>query len=188
MHIMQRMSRLLPMLFFVALAACESQPRVHSDFNPGYDFASVRKIAIIGPAVAAGSVTQAGDLISTRIENAVRGVLQSRGYQIVQPRDAELLVSWFLTTRNKTDITTYNTGVGYRCWAPACRSMATDVSVRNYQEGTLFIDFIDARTHQLQWRGAASKRVDPSRSSAERTKVLHEGVTTILGAYPPGKQ
>lgn len=187
MQISYGLRKLLILIFVAAMAACDSQPRVDSDFNPAFDFAAARKIAVIGPAAVAGSVTRSGDLISARIENSVRSVLQARGYRIVEPGEADLLVSWFLTTRNKTDITTYNTGVGYRCWSYACRSMATDVDVRNYQEGTLFIDFIDPHTRQLQWRGAASKRVDRSRSREERTRVLNEGVTAILGAFPPGK-
>ena len=97
-----------------------------------------------------------------------------------------MLVSFFVTSQSKTDIRTYNDGFSYRrCWSISCNTMATTVDVRNYEEGTLFIDFIDPTTRQLQWRGMVSKRLSSKRTSAERDKLIRESVEAVLATFPP---
>lgn len=60
-----------------------------------------------------------------------------------------------------------------------------DISVRQYNEGTLILDFIDAKTKQLIWRGIAKGAVDPEATPKERTKRINDGIAELLEQFPP---
>ncbi len=55
-----------------------------------------------------------------------------------------------------------------------------------YTEGTLFVDFIDPQSKQLQWRGMVSKRLSKSRTMEERKQMVDEIVTSVIAKFPPG--
>lgn len=177
----------LVVVFLSALAAaCATGPQVTTDYNPAYNFSSATKFAVVTPQFASTSPAASNDLLRNRFVSAIEGALRSRGYQIVRPAEADMLVSFFVTTESKTDIRTYNTGYSYhRCWSMACRGYATEVDVRQYDEGTLFIDFIDPASKQLEWRGEISKRLSKKKSIEERTKIVNEVVNAIIAEFPP---
>lgn len=166
------------------LAACESTPRVAVDYNPGFAFAGKTRFAVIRPTVPGMN-----DLMAQRLMSSIESALRARGYQIVPPEQAELYASFFVTSQNKADVQTYNSGFAYRrCWDPyRCAGWASpQVDVRYYTEGTLMIDVIDPASKSLQWRGTTSKRLPSKPSPAERDKIASEVVGAILAQYPPG--
>lgn len=181
------MFKLLRLLSFVTvLGACTSTPNVSTDYNPAFDFAGKHSFALLRPSSTGNGVAQSNDLLNNRIESAITTTLSARGFKVVEPAQADMLVSFFVTSQSKTDIRTYNDGFSYRrCWSISCNTMATTVDVRNYEEGTLFIDFIDPATRQLQWRGMVSKRLSSKRTSAERDKLVRESVEAVLATFPP---
>ncbi len=181
------MYRLFSLLSFVALlGGCTSTPNVSTDFNPAYDFSAKHSFALVRKASTGNGAAQSNDLLSNRIESAITTALAARGFKVVEPAQADMLVSFFVTSQSKTDIRTYNDGFSYRrCWSISCNTMATTVDVRNYEEGTLFIDFIDPASRELQWRGLVSKRLSSKRTSAERDKLIRESVEAVLATFPP---
>jgi hypothetical protein len=56
------------------------------------------------------------------------------------------------------------------------------VSVNEYTQGTLFIDFIDPKTNQVFWRGTASAVVDHPDTPNE--KKLASAVGKVMKKYP----
>jgi hypothetical protein len=59
------------------------------------------------------------------------------------------------------------------------------VDVYQYNEGTLIVDIVDAKTNQLVWRGTATKTIDESASPEQREANLKEVVSRIFEKYPP---
>jgi len=71
----------------------------------------------------------------------------------------------------------------YGMWAGAPRTY-TDVS--QYTEGTLILDFVDAKTKKLVFRGIGTGTVSDPETNAERIK---EAVEKIVNDFPsPAKQ
>jgi len=98
-----------------------------------------------------------------------------------------MLVSFLVTTENKTEIHEYNTGFAYHnCWRCGPYLGASSIDVDQYTEGTLFVDFIDPKSKQLQWRGVVSKRLSRSRTMEERKQMIDEIVTSVIARFPPG--
>ena len=56
-----------------------------------------------------------------------------------------------------------------------------------YQEGTLIIDILDAKSHELVWRGTGQDYVEEQQSPEEITEGINQAVTGIMSDFPPGK-
>jgi hypothetical protein len=54
--------------------------------------------------------------------------------------------------------------------------------VRSYKKGTLVLDIVDARTHQLVWVGILDKEV---RSVNPPSKRIQKTITKLLKNFPP---
>ena len=187
-----RTARLLLLIAAALLAGCETTPQVSTDFNPQYDFARSTKYAVMRPDVAQGAgnartaVVVPNDLLAQRLTMAIEGALIARGMQVVNPEQADMIVTFFVTTQNQVDVRTYNAGFGYgACWTYRCAAWASpQVDVRNYKEGTLYVDFIDKATHKLQWRGVTSERLPSKPSREKRDQIVRDAVNAIIAQYP----
>ena len=60
-----------------------------------------------------------------------------------------------------------------------------DTYVREYDEGTLIIDIVDAGSNELVWRGAAQGEVNLAASPQEREQRAQDAVQRILEDFPP---
>jgi hypothetical protein len=188
MTLIPRSLRLVPLVLLALLAsACSTTPSVQTDYNGAYDFSRARSFAIVEPGTVSESLSVASnDILHNRISNAIRAALTARGFQVVGPGQADMLVSFLVTTENKTEIHEYNTGFAYQnCWRCGPYLGASSIDVDQYTEGTLFVDFIDPKSKQLQWRGVVSKRLSKSRSMEERKQMVDEIVTNVIAKFPP---
>ena len=167
--------KLWPIMALSLLAACASSPPVTSvDYKPDYDFRAVQKLAFYDDSgeVSGNNPIMLSDMVRDRIDSGLETALKAKGYTWVEDASqADLLVSWHLVTQDKTDVRTYQTpsmGVGYgryggynrysmyNCWG--CGSQ-TEVSVKNYTEGTFIVDMIDPRLKKSVWRGVTQSRL-----------------------------
>jgi hypothetical protein len=60
-----------------------------------------------------------------------------------------------------------------------------DIATYNYEEGTLILDFVDAGTKKLFWRGTANADIQNIDSPDESQTLINETVNKILQKYPP---
>lgn len=175
----------LPLLLVLANCATTRTPlEASSDFDSSYDFGPVKRFAILPIDRTSAAEKLISDMQVTRIENALTTELTSRGYTVVADRaDAELLISWHLVTREKTDIRTYNSASGYTCWR--CGPPVSDVSVRQFTEGTFIVDLIDPLRNRSVWRSTLQSRLadrpDPARAAEIRARVAKAS----FAPYPP---
>ncbi len=189
---------LVALVAALTLAACASgPPKPEVDFKSDYDFSQVRKIAFYKHSgqVSGDNPMQISDIQRNRVDTALQQALEKRGFQFVDtPSDADMLLSWHLSTQNKTDVRTYQTptaGYGhygpynrysrYSCWS--CMPTQTEVSVRNYTEGTFIVDMIDPSMRQSVWRGVTQSRLkgEPSHDQAD----YNAAADAIFAPFPP---
>jgi len=189
----------LPILALL-LTACASGPLVPEvDFKPDYNFAAVHKIALYDHSglVSGNNPIPLSDMERDRINQALEQSLRNKGYEILDQKDssqAELLISWTLITNDKTDVRTYETptmGAGYgryggynrysmySCWG--CSQ--TEVSVRNYTEGTFIVDLIDPKLKKSVWRGLIQSRLKGGLKDDQ--DKYNATADNILSSFPP---
>ncbi len=163
--------------------ACSSV-RVDSDHDPSIDFALYHTYAWAPASLSSPSdPTVDTNFFDRRVRESLKAELERRG---LRPHEGGgepgLLVAYFV--RQQTHLGPNSVGAaaswdypyggigGY--WAP--------VDIRQYKEGTLVIDLIDAKTHQLVWRGVATHAFD---DAGVKEKQVRDAVTKLMKEYPP---
>ncbi|HEY9050673.1 MAG TPA: DUF4136 domain-containing protein [Gammaproteobacteria bacterium] len=59
------------------------------------------------------------------------------------------------------------------------------ISVYEYEQGTLILDFIDADNKQLIWRATAKSIISPASTPQKQTEKINKAVNEILRSFPP---
>jgi len=170
----------------VLLAACSSNKPIeaHTDFNSAFDFSSVRTVGILPVSRDEASRVAISDMQEDRIDTALAKELRNRGYEIIADyTSADLQLTWHLVLQQKTDVRAYNSSSYYNCWR--CGPGVSDVTVRDYTQGTFIVDMIDPVRNRSVWRSIIQSRLqsqpDPSGSDERRA----EAARAIFAEFPP---
>jgi Domain of unknown function (DUF4136) len=121
-------------------------------------------------------------LVATRAEEDIKQELQRRGYTLAaDPASADFVVDFTIGSQERTDINSYP--VTYAGpWLSG--GWGSNLSVRQYHEGTLGIDIFDAHTHRPVWHGWTKKEL--TRKDFERpAEPISNAVSSVLAKFPP---
>ncbi len=183
------------------LTACVSGPPTPTvDYKADYDFNTVKTIAFYDDSghVIGDNPLQLSDMQRDRIDDALSFALKNKGFVMVEDATkADLLLSWSLFTEEKTSVQIwnaptagigyagfygrYNRYSGYNCWN--CFASQTEVTVRNYTEGTFIVDLIDATLKKSIWRSVIHSRLK-GEIGRDQDKY-NETATAIFASFPP---
>ena len=167
------------------LAGCSSLS-VSYDYDNNVDFMQYRTFAWMArpeavPADAA-QAQQRNDLLDRRIRSAVEDEMAARN--ITQdPAAPGVLVVYHVGLQDKIQVTDYGYNYSPYYWG---YGGGRQLDVYQYQEGTLIIDVIDAKTKNLVWRGTGTKVIESTSRSPEEMKArIDEIVNKIMQSFPP---
>jgi hypothetical protein len=186
---------------FLITSCTSAPPKPAVDYKQEYNFMQVKKIALYKQSgqVSGDNPLQLSDIQRDRIDTALTYALGNRGFQIVDDTSqADLLASWHLVTQHKTDVRTYETpaygsSMGYsryggynrysryNCWS--CAPTRTEVSVKNYTQGTFIVDMIDPKMNKSVWRGVTQSKLKGKHD--EDQGKYNEAATAIFASFPP---
>jgi hypothetical protein len=179
------MKSIMPVLLLcIAVNGHAASLAVNYDYDTAVDFAALQTFDWL-PATG----NAAGDeLLVKKIRNSVDAQLQAKGRKPAADHP-DFLIGMELSGK-----TTYggSTGVGVSVGIPVGRAGRISVGggkskAREKKEGTLVVDFVDAKTRSLLWRATATDAVDPSASAEERQKKIDEVIAAMLAHFPPKK-
>ena len=182
--------RFVSLLFVLStlllLGACASTPRVASQADPTADFSRYRSFAFFSPL----ALEQHGytTITSNRIRAAVRTQMESRGYRFDEA-NPDLWVNLNAYLQDKTQVTTmpevdYDYYYSYRARGYVAVPYWRDrTDVRQYTEGTLNVDVVDARQKRLVWEGVAVGTVGRVKPE-QRGERIDAAVAAIFATYP----
>ena len=118
-------------------------------------------------------------LWESRIQDAVNRDLQSKGWQLANG-DGQVAITAVGSTRNEQEYQSFYDGMGGWGWGGFGETITQPV---NYPVGSLVLDFYDAQTHRLIWRGVSSDSL--SNSPEKNEKKLDKSVNKMLEHFPP---
>jgi hypothetical protein len=175
---------MLGLVLGIAVAGCATPPAVTSDYDTAADFAALKTFDWM-PATG----NAAGDeLLVKKIRNTVDVQLQVKGRKMAAA-NPDFLIGMVLSGK-----TTYggSTAVGMSVGIPVGRAGSVSVGggksqPREKKEGTLVLDFVDAKTKSLVWRATAAVEVNPSASPEEKQQKINEVIAAMLAHFPPKK-
>ncbi|HFK5504942.1 DUF4136 domain-containing protein [Elizabethkingia anophelis] len=161
---------ILSLVAVLSLGSCSSF-NVKSDYDHNISFNQYKTYEI------RQSVSGLNDLDKNRVQNAIKQQLNAKGMQ--ESASPDIVISLKETTQQVSDVETIAPG-GWG-WRSAGFS---DTTVNTYDQGTIILSFIDAKTQQLVWQGTASGlNVD---NPSAKVKQIPTMVAQMLGNYPPG--
>lgn len=167
------------------LSSCETVT-VATDYDRAAHFGDYKTYALTPP-------TQGQTMSPTSeaaLRDAVRAALNARGLTEAPARQADLDIVRQVFVQQKTSMQQWTDwGYGYHggwpygyghygMWSGAPVSY---IDVQQYGEGTLILDFVDAHTKKLVFRGVGKAIVEGPEANAGK---IREAVDKIVAGYP----
>ena len=106
----------------------------------------------------------------------------AKGFTISETPD--LVISIFAKSTKKVTINNNNYYGGGYYWRPYYYGADFGTYISEYDEGTLFIDFIDAHKKVLVWQGIGKGALNMN-NAKKKDEIVKEFVKQIIAQYPP---
>jgi hypothetical protein len=185
MSFIKRTAVRIAILTTTLLAACATQPDIHSDYDHTANFASYRTYGIMDRAGQSAGGASYETITAQRIRAAVEREMEARGY--TKSPTPDILVNFYVTVKQVQKVSqvpvapqpTY--GYGYRRYN-TWPGQHYETWVRNYNEGSLMIDIVDAKTNQLVWEGVGRGRLTQSEID-NIGQIASDAVSTVMSQY-----
>ena len=177
---------LLAALVVSIFDGCSTDVTIRTYCDRSAQFGKYESYALIAPA--RGQKLTA--LSEEALRNSLRSKLSARGIRETSGKEADLDVVYHIAPTKEFGSNLYSDwDFGYQGGWPSGHggffSMSPEVATTHndtngYLEGTLILDFVDARKKRLVFRGVATS---VNRDLLESTKI-REAVAKIVAAYP----
>jgi len=152
--------------------------KVSVDYDPGFNFESKNKFAIVHHNKE-GEDT----LLNDRIISALEPQLESRSYVKVAKEEADLIFVFHTNAESKVDIDTDYRMVGYGGYRYGGQMIATTRAYQ-YTKGTLIIDALNPKDKKVVWRGIATDTLKEYDSPQEREQYINEVIQELIMDFP----
>jgi hypothetical protein len=172
------------------LAACASQPKVFTDFDPEQDFSEYKYFTwVSAKPMMVQSEYVISPLVEQRIMGAIISTMETKGYIFTEDKErADMAISFTIGARDK--IRTYQepimfTGTNWR-WGGQYWGMtgpAYTQTTRVYSQGTLAIDVMDIERKAPVWHGVSSKTLSEADKAAS-IEFVNAAVDVTLESFP----
>ena len=181
-----------PLFRAVAIAAgvmifsgCTSTPKSYYNADPNVDFTRYESYGFLENLSTDNKDYQS--MVSNFLKVAVAQQLDLLGMDYSNSPD--ILVNFYVHTKEKIksrNVPTTSAYYGYR--SPYYNTWGGyggyETRIDQYTEGTLNIDIIDAKSHNLVWEGFMTGRVTDKKLQ-ELEKTVDNAVRAIMKGYPP---
>ena len=163
--------------------------QVSQDYDLSRDFSSLKTYAWQSEnQPETGDIRVDNSLLDTRFRSAIDDSLFKKGYQKKSEGKPDFYVAYTYQIDSKVESSNVTVGFGFGSGGGgAFTGMGVNSGgrVREYDEGLLVIDLIDAATASLMWRGTGTAPVDQHANPEKTVKENNEGVEQILAQFPP---
>ena len=163
------------------MGACSTTYTPETDQSSSYDFSTVKTFSVKGDDHHNASLMS--DINRERINIAVTAALTTQGKQEVNIKSADILISYFIVTKDKIKVNSNYNG-SYGRFGYYGRVGVSHVDVRNYVEGTLVIDVIDNESQKIVWRSSLTKPLKHYQNNQERDDAVKKAVNSMIAQLP----
>jgi len=162
---------------------------VRYNFDKNADFSKFKTYKWV-PIKDASKVS---DLVDKQIKDALDAELATKGLSKVESEDANLFIGYQPAVGEEKQFNSYTTGWGagpgwgggWYGYGGGMTSTSTTGSTSTIYKGQLAVDMYDSGSHNLVWRGVASKTIDPKAKPEKQQKNLAKVAKKLLKNYPP---
>ena len=163
------------------LGACSSNYVPETDQSSSYDFSKIETYSVIGDEQLKNPMLS--DIDRARFDAAIDISMQQHNIEEVSPEQADVLVSYFVVTKDKVKVnSSYSGGYAsscYRC-GYGYGGGVTHINTRNYVEGTLVVDSIDNDSKLSIYRSTLTKPLKSYETAEERQQAMNKAVSDMM--------
>ena len=169
------------------LASCETTSvTVATNSDPAAQFGKYKTYALAPPKTG----QTMAPVSETALRDVLRAELAKRGITEAPAKQADLIIARHAFIQEKVSVEQYTDwGYGYHGGWPYAYGYygmwpgapLTYIDVSHYGEGTLILDFVDARTKKLVFRGTGEAVVGGPEANAAK---IRDAVVKIVAAFP----
>lgn len=162
----------------MALAACASMT-VSSHIERAADFGGYQSYAWGPPdALPTGDPRLDNNaFFQDYVQGAIEKQLAMKGFERADAGSPDLLVHYHANVTQRIDADATDRQYGY--------SQSAEPHMVEFEQGTLVVDIIDARTNKLVWRGWAQESVDGVIDNQDRLdRHTERGITRMFERFP----
>jgi hypothetical protein len=114
------------------------------------------------------------------LQGAIEKQMSAKGFQRATAPGADLLIHYHASVNQRLDVYRADQQYGY-CYGD-CEPQVVD-----FEQGTLVVDLVDAKTKKVVWRGWAQDTMTGVIDNQDRLKKqVDEGVTKMMVLLPRG--
>ena len=174
-------------LVIAAVSGC-SGITVSQDYDRDVDFDAFKTFNWkVDPDARQDDEPGMSPLVATRVRNAITSELKAKGiaYSEMSP---DIQIDYNLKVESRISSSNVGTTIGYGAGGYGHIGgvvISTAPDIRQYDEGTLFIDFYTSDDLKLVWRGISSQVIDKHDEPDKVTQQINLNVQKILEQFPP---
>jgi uncharacterized protein DUF4136 len=144
---------------------------VQSDFDRTFRFSNLKTFSFAVQKRATTDPLANDTLNDARIRTGLETQLRVNGFRS-ETETPDFVIAYYVTSKNRLNVQDYS--FGPRLWGNR------DIRVNQYAEGTLMVDFIDAKTNQVIWRGRATGALELKDVDKKITKSTEKLVKQFM--------
>lgn len=177
------------------LSGCATTYKTNIDYKQGYNFNQIKTFYIHNSYATEDATKEkvnrfVSDLDNDRLISAINANLQGKGLLATTVEEADIVVKYLVTSKDKTRIRSFNTGFN-SCWH--CRGFygahgSSDINVKQYVEGTIIIDLVDPKLNKSVWRSVVSSAIKNKTTVAEKQIEMQQAVDAMLADFKKPKE
>lgn len=170
---MKFLNMILVALCTLVISACSSAPKINVDYDTNHNFEAISSYRIVNKQ------RSSNDLVNDRIISAIKNAMAQRGIAQAKGDDVDILIDFMVVSKDKTRVTSYNSGYGYYGGG----YYGNSIDVRQYTEGSLILDLVDPKVNKTIWRGVGTATIE-ARTAQERTALVNGYTEAIIAQMP----
>ncbi|HTF95848.1 MAG TPA: DUF4136 domain-containing protein [Cellvibrio sp.] len=188
---MKKFSRLIALCGLLIFTGCTTQPYVETDHQAEYDFSTLKTFSVAETKQDSKESILISPFTLSHIHAALEGELSKRYQSAATGAKPDFIVNYHVVVEEKIDPRSYDDLYGYGFYGrgyyryPHPFFLGPNAGLRVYNQGSLIIDIIDAKTEKPIWRGVSEKRLSRGMAPQQQREVLSKAVTEVIAYFPP---
>jgi hypothetical protein len=143
--------------------------KITADYDHQFDLSSLKTFGFAVQNRDAKDALAGNDILDRRIHAALDAELQKNGFKPGSNPDFQ--IAYYASIAQKKSVTT--SGYGSPRWG------SQQVWIDEYTEGTVVVDFLNAKTGEAIWRASATRTIDPKNSE----KNINKGTEKLVKEF-----
>ena len=123
-----------------------------------------------------------------RAKRAITDALVKKGFEEVEKNKGDLVINYLVKGDRDIETRSFNVSFGYSPYSNGMVGTYNTMvfsSTREYESGSLLIDFVDRSENKLVWRGIANKTFPERTNRHDKLEAYYKIVDKLTKNFPP---